>query len=671
MQKILKRMFLIVFIFLQCFHGRYLLGMKSNISSGQMINDLDKKISIDFVEADLKDVLKIFTQQTGVNFVIDKEVSSELVSLFLDKVTVRQALKSIAEVSGVGFYPIAGTSVLRVGLSQDGQKDPRVTKIYRLRYARVSMLSLSTGEDIKKTGDYAGSTGTQSTQASTSIFSSGDKNSTEGIINAVVAVLSEEGILSIDQRTNSLIVTDYPDKLSRIDKIISELDKKTRQVLIKAEIVEVQDSLNNILGMSYGDPSESKNIASLKYIPPNLGGQVFPFDSNLFGFVKNALTQEEGNGVRLNETTFGRLSAGQFRMVLQALKTSGKSRFLARPRVITLDNEPAVVDITSETAINEDTIVDEDTNRQTTMLERTTVGVLLRVTPQINNNEQVTMILQPSITDVAPSRLFPNKAFDPSTRSVLTKIRIKQGDTISIAGLIQKVRRSSGSKIPILGDVPLLGSLFTQKSKEENQTDLLVFITPYILDEEALLHLQKKERGRDVSGRQDFAGPFLQGALNKNMTRPKGRHLMQKKMNNVRMAAVIEECEANVQRNPQDPEAHSNLGVAYAKARKYDLAIDQFKGAIMLDPEASAAYNNLGNLYRIKRNYDAAITALNKAIQIMPKHPYAYTTLGLCYEVKGMYAEARNAYQSALEVAPHSSWSKTSRERLSVIDAQI
>ena len=160
------------------------------------IDNLDKKISVDFAEANLKDILKVFTQQTGVNFVIDGEVNNYMISLFLEKVTVMQALKSIAEANGLGFYPIEGTSVLRVSTLQEGLKDARITKIYRLRFARVNALRLSDGSDIVKSGDLGQSSGGGQQDSGTSIFTSGDSDSTEGVINAVVAVLSDEGILN-------------------------------------------------------------------------------------------------------------------------------------------------------------------------------------------------------------------------------------------------------------------------------------------------------------------------------------------------------------------------------------------------------------------------------------------------------------------------------------------
>lgn len=636
------------------------------------IDNLDKKISVDFVEANLKDVLKIFTQQTGVNFVIDGEVSSQPVSLFLEKVTVRQALKSIAEANGLGFYPIEGTTVLRVSTSQEGIRDLRVTKIYRLQYARVNRLRLSNGEDIQRSGELGGGAATSSAvEDDTFIFSAGDTEATEGVINAVVSVLSEEGILSIDTRTNSLIVTDYPDRIKRIDTIIAELDKKTKQVLIKAEIVELNDTLNKVLGATFGNASEASQLFSLGYQPPTVNGQVFPFDRSLFGLIPERIAPDDGRTSLLTDTTFGQLSAGQFSVVLKALKTSGKSKFLARPRVITLDNEPAIVDITSDAAINEDTIVDTDTNQQTTTVERTTVGVSLRVTPQINDSDFVTMILQPSVTDVSPSRLFPSRAFDPSTRSVLTKIRIKQGDTISIAGLIQKDISKTGTKVPILGDIPLLGAFFSSKNNEETESDLIVFITPYILDDDALMYLQKKAEDED-----DFDELLKESKRADSLAREEGEPQVdsvreKERMDRSSMSEKIAQYEQKVKEYPGDPEAHSNLGVAYAKAQKYDLAIEEFKRAIMLNPNSGAAYNNLGNLYRIKKQYDAAISSLRRAVELVPDHPYAFTTLGLSYEMKSMYDEARASYQQALKVAPNSPWTNTARERLAVLDARI
>ena len=631
------------------------------------IESLDKKISVDFVNANLKDVLKIFTRQTGVNFVIDSDVSSETISLFLEKVTVRQALKSISESSSLGFYPISGTSVLRVGAAQEGERDSRVTKVFKLKYASVARLELSDGAEILQTGDVGsggGATGTE--DDSEQIFTTGESDSTEGVINAVVSVLSADGILSIDGRMNALIVTDYPDRIKRIERIIEQLDRKVKQILIKTEIVELTESINDVLGTSFGNATEPTQLFSLNYLFPKVDGQVFPFDNNVFS---ERITAGDGNAARLADTTFGKLTGGQFDFILKALKTSGKSKFLARPRIVTLDNEPAVVDITSETAIQENTTIDPDTNQQTTSVERTAVGITLRVTPQINDNESVTMVLQPTVTEVAPSRLFPDRAFDPSTRSVLTRIRVKQGETISIAGLIQKKMTKSGSKVPFLGEIPFIGALFSSKAKEGLDTDLIVFVTPYILDDDNISFLQKRAEDEDDFGEMSKESDRMKKFMHDQAAPEVSAERERLRMSEASLEDKIVKYEAAVREYPSDPEAHSNLGVAYAKAQKYDLAIEEFKKSIMLKPNSGAAYNNLGNLYRIKKQYDAAISSLRRAVELVPDHPYAYTTLGLCYEMKNMYEEAQLAYRKALNVASDSAWTNTARERLAVLDA--
>ena len=634
------------------------------------IDNLDKKISLDFVDADLKDILKIFTRQTGVNFVIDSEVTSENISLFLEKVTVRQALKSIANVNGLGFYPIEGTTILRVGMTEEGEKDLRITKIYRLSYARVKRLRLSSGEQIQQAGALGDGVDEVEDEGD-NIFTTGDSESPQGVVNAVVSILSEDGILSLDYRTNSIIVTDYPDRIKRIDRVIEELDEKTQQVLIKAEIIELTNSFNDVLGATFGNANNAQQLFSLKYRPPIVDGQVFPFNKKILGTINKKLTYADGATAKTDGTVFGKLTGGQFDFIFKALKKSGMSKFLARPRIITLNNEPAIVNITSETAISENTIVDDDTNQQRTTVQRTPVGVTLRVTPQINDNHFVTMVLQPSVTDVSPSTLFPTRAFDPSTRSVYTKIRIKEGDTISIAGLLQKDKSRSGTKVPILGEIPIIGALFSSKLKEGKSTDLVIFITPYILNDDSMLFLQKRAEDEEDYGElvkeSKRMDRFVKGKYSSEAVAEREKHQMAE----VSLTDKLMRYEAKVREYPSDPEAHSNLGVAYAKAQKYDMAIEEFKKAIMLNPNSGAAYNNLGNLYRIKKQYNAAISSLRRAIELVPDHPYAYTTLGLCYEMKDMYDDARQSYRKALQTAPDSSWSSTARDRLSVLDASF
>ena len=282
--------------------------------------------------------------------------------------------------------------------------------------------------------------------------SSGSAASSEGIVNAVTSILSSEGIMTFDIRTNALIVTDYPEILKRVDEIIAGLDKKIDQVLIKAEIIELSDTISNILGIKYGDLTTPGRMIQGTYTSPTVGGLAYPFNNSFFGqdeLLNSVALSSRGNLDDLDElgTVFGTLSAGSFSVVMDAIKTSNKGKFLSRPRIMTLDNEPAVVDITADTAVSATTTVDESGNVNTSY-EREETGILLRVTPQIHVDDSVTMLVQPSVTRTAASSQFPTAALDPFTRSVLTKVRIHQGDTISIGGLLQNDLAKVNQKVP-------------------------------------------------------------------------------------------------------------------------------------------------------------------------------------------------------------------------------
>ncbi|MBU0651183.1 hypothetical protein KKC59_04665, partial [bacterium] len=481
------RFFLLISCFFVCFPGFVFSEVSPKIDITKMDN-LEKKISVDFFNAELKDVVKVFTQQTGVNFVINNDVTGTKVSMFLDNVSIQEALNSIATAYNLEFYQIPGTSVYRVKQRVAAEEDLRITRVYKLKYIRIGSMKLMKSEE-----DDTSAMQSQSGVALSSMEGAEGIKTQGGLVNALTNVLSKDGILTFDDRANMIVITDYVDRFDRIEKIIEALDRKLDQVLIKAEIIELSDTLSNILGVQYGgaDGAVLTSTAATSV-------HAYPWSKNKYtGKYIKQFNFTDYDFADLDQLELGTITADFFSVVINALENSTKAKYLSRPRILTMDCEPAIVDITANTAVQQTLSIDQETDRETFEYEREKTGIMLRVTPHINGSKEfITMFIEPSVTRAFNSEFFPTDALDVQTRKVRTKIRVKNGDTVAIGGLFAKKVSDTRRKLPLLGDIPVFGAVFTNKEKQNNESDLMVFITPSIIDENNVDQLHKRDEAK-------------------------------------------------------------------------------------------------------------------------------------------------------------------------------
>ncbi|MBI3318344.1 MAG: type II secretion system protein GspD [Candidatus Omnitrophica bacterium] len=250
-----------------------------------------------------------------------------------------------------------------------------------------------------------------------------------------------------------------------IEQTIDQLDVKPTQIFIEAEVLEVTLDTLRRLGLDYG--SSEGLIGS--YIPPKRTS-FFPFAPGLF---------ESGSTLT---TTLGTLSLQDANILFKALATEKDVKFLARPRLLTLSGEIAEIRIVTDAVTGVTSSSQQDTGTITEVVERNTVGTILRVTPLVNENRFVTMILEPEVSRVIASSAF-SKFLDPNRRAARTTIMIPDGGTAIVAGLISSENTQSARRFPILGDIPILGIPFKRTDTERKNTEIILFITPHILTE--------------------------------------------------------------------------------------------------------------------------------------------------------------------------------------------
>jgi len=485
-----------------------------------------------FQDANLKDVLKTFSQQTGINVVASEELGERTVTLYLEDVTVLDALDQILEASGLEYVRPVGSDIYIVKPKPKPESTvPTLTKIYHLKFARVSTSRLA--KAAQALGSKTPFEAQQLTQATSGLNTSGSSNAQTqetdkedvGIDKVIGQLLTEHGKVVVDERTNSLLVTDVPSNFPRIEGTLAALDVKTAQVLIETEVLETTLNKLKDLGVKWGTGTEGTLLA----ITPAQHATKFPFSlsgdkQDFVGPRSSALPSFTRGG----QLSLGSIDASQLNIALQALEQDSDTKILARPKVLTLDNESAVIRLTSQQAVAIQSVSTTETgNLLAQTPERITTGVILVVTPQVNEGGYITMLVEPSVTKTVTSEI-STSIVDPKTRSARSLVRMRQGETLVLGGLIDRTEKESLRAVPVLADIPFVGAAFRNKETSNTATEVIVFVTPRILNEGTSYALGASAPAPPwltVQGREQEQSPSKQELMEQALARAEGRHL--------------------------------------------------------------------------------------------------------------------------------------------------
>lgn len=476
------RLWVSVFIFCFCLNI-----VRSTAQEQLLFPDPEATISMDFQDARLKDILKVFSIQSGLNFIASQALEDRTVTLYLDGVSIKEAMDKLFKANNLSYELDRGSNIIIVKEWGKAQVET-VTEVFYLQYATVSTSSLKEEMAQQMTsGEGGGESAGTSTSGGTSEGGKWGKEEEAGITKIVAKLLSEYGSVIEDFRTNSLIVTDIPSRISIIAQTIAALDIPIPQVMLEVEMLDVSKNVLERIGIKFGDISLYPSIVSA-----TLTGATrytgFPFSAWTGGdFDRGART---GSNIAGNLSS-GSLAMGNYQMLLDFIKSQTDTRYLARPRLLTLNNETAEIKITTDEMIGLTQTISgggtEGLTSSTTEAERAETGVSLRVTPQINRDtKEITMFIVPKVKDAQTSGL--NSSYkDPEERSTKTMVRVRDGETVIIGGLIRNQSNDTITKLPILGDLPFIGRLFSHRNRTKGiERELLVFITPHILDDASI-----------------------------------------------------------------------------------------------------------------------------------------------------------------------------------------
>lgn len=467
----------------------------------------DILISMDLQDANLKDVLKIFSIQSGLNFIASEGLQDRRITLYLDKVPLKEALNKLFKANNLAYEFDPEANIIMV---KDWGK-PQIetmTKVFYLKHASVSTSSLKL-EKASNLGSGAGA------------------SSEAGITAAVKKLLSTNGSVIEDPRTNSIIVSDTPNRINVITQAVAALDVPIPQVMLEVEMLDVNKNAIDKLGVNWPE-------AIMKLSVPGMRVTKFPFwgskaDNNNWFF--NDTYKSPGANFTFTNFSTNRFLPSVFQvlgaeLVLDFLKSRSDTKLLARPRILTLNNEVAEIKITTQETVGEKTEVSSASDASGESLttqgtERYETGVSLRVTPQINpETGEVTMFIMPKVTTTGTTiTLGSITAKDPEDRLAKTVVKVKDGETIIIGGLINHKFSQVSTQVPFFSKIPVFGALFRHRAKDPDQErELIVFITPHIIKDEAVALAQSKKTAFPEREQSSFSGFDRQALISNSLS---------------------------------------------------------------------------------------------------------------------------------------------------------
>jgi type IV pilus assembly protein PilQ len=419
--------------------------------------------SLEFREVDIKDILRHLARQYNLNIIFSEQVKG-LVTVQLNNVTIDEALDSIITVNGFSYT--RKERVIKVMTPEEASREGMVTKVVALNNADASKLK----DTLKK-------------------------------------VLSGNGSIEADVRSNSLIVTDNPMVINAIDGMIPQLDQMTPQVLIEAKIIETSLNKSEKLGIDWTTTVTAKGAKIPVSFPfnildiANLGENKSLYPRTFGGGEGGSQTSSETSAAYLGDFevdladntslfSFGTLDFSSFQAILNFLKTRSNTRLVANPRVTTLNNQTANINVGQVLSIPNYSVDEQTGHREITSWSSQNVGVNLQVTPQVSPDGHIRLKIRPEVSNLvgyAGTRDGVKEGPITSTRTAETEVQIRDGQTVVIAGLVKDKTYVRQSKIPFLGDIPIIGgAIFGYKERSldadpDEKTDLLIFVTARII----------------------------------------------------------------------------------------------------------------------------------------------------------------------------------------------
>lgn len=437
---------------------------------------------ITFDETPLTDVITTLARQAAINFQFDPKVTAvqigpngapvppAVISIRFENVTAMDAFEAVLDNHGLQFLPNEKTKIGRVAPRDAKALEPLVTQIFQLRYT-----------------------------------------SPTNILPAIQATFSDtRGKVTPDIRSSKVLINAIEKDMKNVEKIIEELDTATKQVLIEARIVETARNPSTIKGIDWGGTLRAQNFTfgngfttgttttsipgatTTTTTPLPSGGSIVSVSSAASSSSTSLNTAVGQGGFSVNTKNgvfpgIGFLNADGVSGVLSFFNEDTDSEVVATPRTVTMDNQLATLSVTRAFPIFEVTPGSANTPAAAEVTY-TNVGTILQVTPRITADSNVFLHVIPEVSNIDGKDLqtINNATFEANIyalRKMETHVIIPSGNTLVMGGLVSDNTTKQYSKVPALGDAPLFGRLFRRDSKSRSKVNLIIFVTPTIVQD--------------------------------------------------------------------------------------------------------------------------------------------------------------------------------------------
>ncbi len=424
-------------------------------------------VTLNFQDVEVRSLLQVLAEHSGLNIIAADSVGGRM-SIRLRELPWDQALDAIVRARGLvalregGVVWVAPQAELAARERQALESRQALlaaealrTQSYRLQYARADEVA-------------------RLLQGGT----------------AAARLLSPRGSALPEARTNQLFVTDVPARLAQVEAVLRQVDIPVRQVMIEARIVEASDSFGKSLGVRLGGrplavaaDAGSDRLSGAQvgggYVAPQLPSTGVPQSGRDFGVAGRDMVNLPAtalNGIAPAVVAASLFNASLTRVLnleLSALEADGKGQIVASPRIVTADQVKAIIEQGTELPYQ------LATSSGATAVAFRKANLKLEVTPQITPEGSI--ILNIDVNKDSVGRSTPN-GFAIDTKHVQTQVRVDNGGTVMIGGIFEMLEREEETRVPVLGSLPGLGLLFRSRGKVLNKSELLVFISPHLLD---------------------------------------------------------------------------------------------------------------------------------------------------------------------------------------------
>ncbi|WGK81162.1 type IV pilus secretin PilQ [Vibrio aestuarianus] len=440
--------------------GKYLEVVMSSLTqeeapqNKQLLAAEGKLISINFQDIPVRSVLQLIADYNEFNLVVSDSVVGNL-TLRLDGVPWQQVLDIILQVKGLDKRVEGNVIIVAPKQELDSREKQQLEKA-RLAEELGDLHSEIININFAKASDIAEMIGGE----------------------GPLSMLSQRGSISVDERTNSLLIRELPDNISVIRHIIAALDIPVKQVQIEARIVAVNEGNLDELGVRWGftstngDNTVGGSIESNLFQAGLLNESTLPVDD--FLNVNLAATSANASSIAFQVAKLG--SDLLLDLELSALQRESKAEIISSPRLITTNKKPAYIEQGTEIPYL------ESSSSGATSVSFKKAVLSLKVTPQITPDNR--LVLDLSVTQDRPGEVVKTgtgEAVAINTQRIGTQVLVNNGETVVLGGIFQHSISNTVDKVPLLGDLPLLGVLFRRSYEQVGKSELLIFVTPKVV----------------------------------------------------------------------------------------------------------------------------------------------------------------------------------------------